>query len=261
MKLQSLLQQPNLSSMYMRLLVLFLIILFILILIIIFKTRNLISIGVKQSVDTVAFSRVDSNNTHRILVIGDSTAVGVGAENPEASLAGRIGKDFPQSSIENIGVNGSRTRDLISRLDTTTYNHYDFIVINIGGNDIVRFTPYGDLEKDIRTVLDKAERLSDTVFLVTSGDVGTSELLPFGTRWLFSYRTRKVRDIFIKVAKEKDITYIDIYGGHIKDGDPFKINPEIYYSKDFFHPSSKGYENWYHYMRKEFVKKNLIGKP
>ena len=224
------------------------------------KTRYLIAVGARQSNNTHSFARPLSGTPLNILVIGDSTAVGVGANTPAESPAGRLAQDFPHASIENLGVNGARTKDLIPQFESLKTQHFDIVMIHIGGNDIVRFTPLENLSEDIVTVLNNAKLISPHVFLVTSGDVGTSQLLPFGTRWLFSWRTRQVRTVFMNAVSETNITYVDIYGGHQQDGDPYKASPNMYYSKDVFHPSSLGYENWYGYMRKSLVASGVLEK-
>ena len=44
--------------------------------------------------------------TKRLLVVGDSTAVGTGADASADSLAGLIGQTHPQWRIDNLAANG-----------------------------------------------------------------------------------------------------------------------------------------------------------
>ncbi len=222
------------------------------------NTRRLILIGTELAHRAVPYARVNSEATFRILVIGDSTAVGTGASEGMFSMAGRLATDFPQASIVNKGVNGMKTHQLVTVLEKIKNESYDLVVIHIGGNDIVRFTNLDQLSLDIQNVLKLTSGISKNVFLVTSGDVGTSKLLPLGTRWFFSYRTRRVRNIFISATQDASAHYVDIYGGHQRTRDPYKEEPYVYYAADIFHPSDKGYENWYSFVREEFKKANLI---
>jgi len=83
--------------------------------------------------------------------------------------------------------------------------------------------------------------------LMTSGNIGTAKLLPFGTRWFFTKRTRKVREIFMEAAETHSTPYVDIFR-EVKE-DPFAQDPKRYYAKDIFHPSSEGYADWYTFVR------------
>lgn len=212
-------------------------------------TSYLIRIGEGLAAAAVPFSRT-TTSSQRILIIGDSTAVGTGASSPETSLAGLLGGHYPQARIENLGVNGSKIHDLITRFTSVENERYDLIEIHIGGNDIVRFTELTKVEQDVKTVLSQARKLSNNVVLVTSGNVGTSLLLPTPSRLLFTKRTRSVREIFIRVAKEQDVSYVDLF--HEAKEDPFAKDPSKYYAKDFFHPSDAGYQFWFDQIRPHY---------
>lgn len=205
-------------------------------------TTRLIRIGEGLAAAAVPFSR-QTTSSQRILIIGDSTAVGTGASSPETSLAGLLGNHYPNASIENRGVNGAKIADLKPRFESIANERYDLIEIHIGGNDIVRFTNVKDIEQDLNNVLAQAKKLSDNVILITSGNVGTSVLFPAPSRFLFTKRTRQVREIFIRVAKIHDVSYVDLF--HEAAEDPFAKDPAKYYAADFFHPSDAGYQFWF----------------
>ena len=208
------------------------------------NTRRLIKIGVMQTAETLGFERAIETPKLRLLIIGDSSGVGVGATDPNQSIAGRIASDFPEAEITNLAVSGSKVQDALEQLDQlTTEDQYDLIVLQIGGNDIVRFTKLADLERDLATLLELAKQHSDKVVQLTSGNVGTSQLLPFGTRWLFTIRTKQVRRIFLRVNAQAGSNYVDLY--RIRAIDPYVADPVKYYSADFFHPSGAGYGVWY----------------
>ncbi len=204
------------------------------------STRRLIKIGEGLAAKAVPFSR--SSGSPNILVIGDSTAVGTGASSPATSLAGLLGEFYPSASVENRGVNGSKTAELVPR-HKSIKNHYWLIMIHIGGNDTVRFTNLRELDADIRTVIRLAKNLAGHVVVVSTGNVGTAKLLPFGTRWMFAIRTRQVRKIFMRACKDMDVTYVGLFREPSKD--PFAKDPKKYYAADLFHPSDLGYADWF----------------
>ena len=208
------------------------------------RTNHLITVGVEQVMRTIPFEAHPPSAEQRFLVIGDSSAVGVGSDTPRGTIAGRLGHDFPTADITNLGVSGSKTADLIPRLQALEPSaHYDLMLIQIGGNDIVRRTPYAKLEKSLPQVLELAKQHADHVVLLTSGNVGTSKLLPYGTRWIFTMRTKKVRKIFMRITAEHDVRYVDLY--RRKPWDPYAQDADRFYSPDYFHPSADGYGDWY----------------
>ncbi|MBI4458418.1 SGNH/GDSL hydrolase family protein, partial [Candidatus Uhrbacteria bacterium] len=196
-----------------------------------------------------AFSRAKPDAKFHILVIGDSTAVGTGAEDPSLSIAGRLGADFPEAEIVNLGVNGARTKELLPRLAALKGRRFELILIQVGANDIVHGTNLTKLEGDIARVMDAAARLGKRVLLLTSGNVGTAHALPIGTRWFFTRRTRQVRELFMRIAKEKDVRYVDLF--REPDKDPFALDPMRYYAADWYHPSGEGYRDWYDHIKAE----------
>lgn len=211
------------------------------------QMNRLIAIGVDQTLKTEPFERRLKKPQFRFLVVGDSSAVGVGAQPPEGSVAGRLAADFPTADIQSIAVSGSKVTDAIRQLENLpTDAEYDLILIQIGGNDIVRSTPFQNLERDLPHLFELANAHSENVVQLTSGNVGTSKLLPFGTRWYFTWRTKQVRKIFMRIANEHEVHYVDLY--RKRSVDPYVQNPQKYYSPDFFHPSAHGYGEWYSFV-------------
>lgn len=207
------------------------------------RTRYYISIGIGLANAAVKYEQHPPNPTIRILTIGDSSVVGTGSTNPLLTVAGRLGADYPTADITNLGVNGTRTQELIERFTGIQDQKYDLILIHTGGNDIVHFTSMADIESGLNQVLDVATIMSDDVIVLHGGNVGSSKLFPAPTRWIFTYRTKKVREIFIRVAAEKGVHYVDLF----REGkaDPFVADPKKYYGADYFHPSADGYGDWY----------------
>lgn len=211
------------------------------------RTRHYISIGVGLAESAVAYEQHPDSTmagpTVRILTIGDSSVVGTGSSDPRYSVAGRLGTQYPTADISNLGVNGTRTHELLERLKSVQGEQYDLVLIHTGGNDIVHFTAFESIEADLRNVLDVATTLSDSVVVLHGGNIGSSKLFPAGTRWIFTYRTKKVREIFTRVSAEKQIYYVDLF----REGqaDPFVADPKKYYAADYFHPSADGYGDWY----------------
>lgn len=125
---------------------------------------------------------------------------------------------------------------------------YEYVIVQIGGNDIVRFSNTKKLRTDIEYVLKEARRISDKVYLMTSGNVGDAPMLPRPFAFLWERQTLIVRDIFKDVAISSGVTYVDLFMKG--DKDPFAEDPSRYYAKDFFHLSGEGYGLWYTELEK-----------
>lgn len=65
-----------------------------------------IKISKEVQKNIVAYEQHPLSPKMRILVAGDSTGVGTGADSPDDSIAGRIGSDYPEADIVNISENG-----------------------------------------------------------------------------------------------------------------------------------------------------------
>jgi lysophospholipase L1-like esterase len=238
----------------MKYLFLILIVIAVIVLVETMMTRRLINIGVGLADAAVPFQRELPDAEMKILMIGDSTCVGTGADTADSSLAGLVGKTYPKASITNLGVNGAKTHELIPRLEKLKGQRFDLIMLHIGGNDSVRRTDLQELEVSIKKVLELSNGLSDHVVLTSTGNLATARLLPFGTRWIFERQTLKVREIFKREAERVGMIYNDIF--REKALDPFAIDPDKYYASDSFHPSTIGYADWF-----TIIKKGLVQLP
>ncbi len=183
-----------------------------------------------------------------VLFLGDSTGVGVGALSPEDSVAGRFGRDFPEWNITNQSVSGRKTAEILPTLQFLPDASYSLVVLQIGGNDITHFSNERVLEESIRQVVREAKRVGGRVVLLTCGNVASALLFPRPLAFLWEQKTLAVREIFLRVAREVAITYVDLYLE--KENDPFFLEPYRYHAQDLFHPSSEGYGLWYEQLRK-----------
>lgn len=205
---------------------------------------------------STAFQTETESARQRLLVVGDSTAVGTGSAAPEDSVAGRISADFPDIGIDNRAQNGARSRDLVAQLQGAT-GPFKVILMQIGGNDVLRFTSKKQLQHDIDNSLRGAGGLSEHVILMTIGDVGNAPALPWPLSKLFSWRSRVVREVLRDSARRHGAQYLDMLPASDEQS-PFLADPDRYYSKDYLHPSGAGYGVWYKRLREETALKEWL---
>ena len=111
----------------------------------------------------------------RILVVGDSTAVGTGAARPEDSLAGRIGAAHPRWQIDNLAANGAKFEDVQAQLERAG-SGYDLVLVLAGGNDVIRLTSEQELHAHMEQVIRTAKVRGKQVVLMPCGNVGHAPL-------------------------------------------------------------------------------------
>jgi len=191
----------------------------------------------------------------KILILGDSTAVGTGARDKKASLAGRFAHDFPESDIVNRGINGAITRDVIKQLDNVENETFDLVVISVGGNDIWHFSRLGKLRRDLEQILKKAKQMSNQrVILLLYNNIGDAPAFSFLTRGLLRRRGKKVHEVFQQASTEEGVPCIELFA--TKKENPF-MDPhkqKTLFAADGIHPSGEGYRYWYNRMWSEMVR-------
>ncbi|QSH39393.1 hypothetical protein JXR01_00035 [Candidatus Kaiserbacteria bacterium] len=175
---------------------------------------------------------------HSLLVLGDSTAVGVGT-SPDKSVPGRLSETLAVS-VENHAQSGARLRDVVSQFDSVETEKYEIILIQAGANDAIYGTSDTEIRENISTVLSKAKKLSSDVVFLTSGDIGEAPLWPALVSNYMTYRTTRVRDIVLSEASKANVVFVDLYASET----PFKENPDVYYASDYLHLSGEGYGVW-----------------
>jgi lysophospholipase L1-like esterase len=169
------------------------------------------------------------------VVLGDSTAQGLGAPSPDGgyvgqSLAGLTERDGKPWRVLNLSVSGSVIRDVLDRQLPKLPSRPDLITCGIGVNDIFYNTP-GKLFADLRTL---AEALPDETVLLDLplphgiwGLIGRMSV-PYVTRinrvlretaWSRGQRIARISEHFTPPWAGK-------------------------FASDSFHPSLAGYRDW-----------------
>lgn|SRR3989338_4979776 len=196
------------------------------------------------------FEQHPENPRLRILVLGDSTAVGTGVTDPRGSIAGRLGADFPHADIQNLGINGLQVAGLKANFPAFPPQSFDLVVLQIGANDIVYGTPIQDFTASLSTVFARATSIGKHVVALHSGNVGLAPIFEWPLDVLMRGRTLMYREWYRDIAAAQGVLYIDLFH-EVKD-DPFK--GDGFYAADHFHPTEKGYAVWYHDLRTAMTK-------
>ncbi|MEX2341280.1 MAG: GDSL-type esterase/lipase family protein [Candidatus Paceibacterota bacterium] len=184
------------------------------------------------------FQKNDGDDGPSLLVLGDSTAVGVGAYRKEDTIPALLGF----SSVENKAVSGARVADLEKQMTEAQKEKYDLILIMIGANDVIRFANAKRTAEALRKVLGILPENERLVFVLSAGNVGGTKLFPWFVRPFHTRLNMKYHDEFETVVTEAGGEYVNLYEN--PKTDPFIEEPHIYLAPDGLHPSSKGYAVW-----------------
>lgn len=180
----------------------------------------------------------EKNVLGSMLVLGDSTAVGVGAQSTE-SVPARFSEALGVS-VENHAESGARMKDVASQFEKVNGSQYDIVLIHAGANDAIYGTGNAEIKENIAIVLEKAKSLGQHVVFLTSGDIGEAPLWPFGVSQYMTHRTKIVRRLIKSEVENHGALYVDLYALPT----PFKEDPQLYYAADFLHLSGEGYRVW-----------------
>lgn len=211
-------------------------------------------IGYALVAKTTPFSIAPPNSTKKILVLGDSLAVGVGATKPEDSMAGLISHDYPTASIINLAKSGSRTEDILGQLTKVKNQKFDLIIIQIGGNDVTHFTNQKEITNNMKQIISQAKTMAPHILVWSSGSVGFAPIFVPPLSWILTERTGKTYENIAKTVETEGATYINLYVPYQED--IFKTDIKKYYAEDNFHVASAAYRVWYEKCRpkiKEFL--------
>ncbi len=180
----------------------------------------------------------------KVLFAGDSTAVGIGATDNTMSTSGWFSKDFPDAHVENHSRSGLRLGGLIVILSDLQGKKFDIAILQIGANDIIRFTPFMEIENNLQQVLRLTRQIAKRIIILHSGDIGEVRIFLWPLDWIYTQRTLKMRDIYRAASRNADISYVDIYTLNKKIK-----NIQQKYAKDNFHLNDQGYSMWYTYIK------------
>jgi lysophospholipase L1-like esterase len=182
-----------------------------------------------------------------LLVLGDSTGVGVGASQSEDSIPARMAEALSIGTVENRAVSGAQVHDLAAQIAAAKLPQYDYILILIGGNDIIRFHDASSTSALLREELQKLSK-SKRVLIVCAANVGGAMIFPLPLRWYYERLNLQYHARFAEVASSLGYTYVNLY--RPKSEDVFVQEPERYTAKDRLHPSSEGYRVWWERIKK-----------
>lgn len=184
--------------------------------------------------------------TRRLLVVGDSTAVGVGASRPEHSLVGLIGRAHPDWTVLNLARDDAQLSDIAMQLNAVVPN-FDMVLILGGGNDVMKLSSADDMREQLLRILNLAKQNGRDVVLMPAGNVGNAPLFFWPLSSWMSQRSRKLHVLAAELAARQGVVYVNLFKE--READPFVARAGELHAGDGVHPSDAGYALWFQALR------------
>jgi lysophospholipase L1-like esterase len=181
----------------------------------------------------------------RLLMLGDSTAAGLGVDHTEETVGGRLAELIAstgrQVRLDSVAVTGSRAADLATQVSRALVRGApDIAVILIGATDATHFTALGELHQHLAAAVRRLRSAGCEVVVGTCPDLGAARNFAQPLRELIGWAGRRVGEVSQRAALDGGGTAIDLAA---RTGAVFRADPGTL-SEDRFHPSADGYQLW-----------------
>lgn len=178
-----------------------------------------------------------------ILVLGDSTAAGVGAATQAHALPGNLARTVLErfgrgSKWRALGRNGATARDIITDyLEEAAESSADLVFLTIGANDALGLRSRASFARDIVRIVDRLRKANPRALILVSlmPRFDRFESLPQPVKWNLALHAASLDDGARRAVS----------------GMPgvFAIPKPVPYTREFwasdrFHPSAEGYRQW-----------------
>ncbi len=186
---------------------------------------------------------LDGARPVRLLVLGDSTAAGVGAETQAEALPGNLARDIRDRFHRGtqwlaLGRNGATAKDLVDDyLDEATAHEQDLVFLTIGANDALALRSRRAFSRDVALIVNQLRAANPSSLILVS-------LMPRFDRFA-SLQNPVKWNLALHAASLDDAARRAVTGipGVFAIPKPAPYSPE-FWASDGFHPSEQGYREW-----------------
>lgn len=180
----------------------------------------------------------------RLVILGDSTAAGVGVKDGSDTVAARIAAGLASDGypvrVTGVAESGARAADLSRQVSQALSSRPDIAVILIGANDAIHVTRLSSVERDLASAVERLRKANVLVVVGTCPDMGAARAYARPLRDLVGWQGRRVADAEIRAVQRAGGIAVDLAA---ETGPVFRADPATL-SKDLFHPSADGYRLW-----------------
>ncbi len=185
----------------------------------------------------------------RLVLLGDSTALGVGVERVTETVGGQLAMllaDAPggrRVELSSVAVSGSRSSDLGTQVARALVGiRPDVAVVLVGGNDVIHLSRPGEAAEHLASAVHRLCSVGVAVVVGTTPDLGAARAFPPPLRQIIGWQGRRLA--------RAQATAVENVGGVPVDlaeltGAVFRADAGTY-CHDGYHPSADGYRVWAH---------------
>ncbi|WP_018351663.1 SGNH/GDSL hydrolase family protein [Longispora albida] len=183
----------------------------------------------------------------RLVLLGDSTAAGVGVEQASDTVGGQLAEllaaDGYRVELSNVAVAGARSGELATQVARALLGQRpDLAVILIGANDAIRPGRAETSAALLGTAVRRLRRAGVPVVAGTCPDLGAARAIAQPLRALVARRGRTLASAQNAAVREAGGVPVDLAA---ETGVMFRTDPGTLCWDDY-HPSADGYRLWAH---------------
>ena len=183
-----------------------------------------------------------------MVMLGDSTVAGLGAETVEDSLVLQTAQRAAEAAgrpvhARGLGVSGARTADVRDEQLPQVDSDVDVIVIVIGSNDATHLTPFWSFDELTASMFAAARERAPDAAIVLGGIplFGEARALDEPLRSVVDGYASVLRGVQRRTAEDTPgVTFVNI----AVEASPRFVGVPDAMSRDGFHPAATGYGFW-----------------
>jgi lysophospholipase L1-like esterase len=185
----------------------------------------------------------------RLVLLGDSSALGVGVARLEDTVGGQLayllaeGPNGRQVHLSSVGVSGSRSIDLATQVARALLGERpDVAVILVGANDATAMARPGDAAAYLGSAVHRLREAHVEVVVGTCPDLGAVRAVAAPLRQLLAWAGRRIACAQTAAVLDAGGSVVDL---GTETGPVFRADAGTL-CHDGYHPSADGYRVWSH---------------
>jgi lysophospholipase L1-like esterase len=181
----------------------------------------------------------------RLVMVGDSTAAGVGVSAAADSVGGQLAialaADGLRVILSSVAVSGARASDLAGQLRRIPLDvRPDLAVLLIGANDATHASVPGQVGKEVGQAVRRLRAANAGVVVGTCPDMGAVPAIDEPMRAILGAFGRRVASMEAQNTRKSGGIPVDLA---TLTGPAFR-HDHANFASDSFHPSAAGYKLW-----------------
>ncbi|UZD65719.1 SGNH/GDSL hydrolase family protein [Marinobacter sp. AN1] len=175
----------------------------------------------------------------RVLVIGESTAAGVGVQTHNQGLASQLARRLHErtgrvTEWHTFGINGATLAELMAQLDIDTLPEADLVLLSMGVNDTTALTPRSRFRQQLVTLGEQLRNRYDSPLgLLSVPPMHRFTALPSPLRQVMGWRARQLDGVYRALARTQPEAFVHL-------GYPAVTDAGLL-AADGYHPGESGY--------------------